>query len=95
MNTIYIISIILITLVTNASLSFMMPYMKANWNALYQRIKPKKNTHTTQPKQIEKLVIDIMKNKINNGLFTYHKKQMIREFVREEVVNYLNQIKNK
>ena len=93
MTTIYIILTILITLFLNASLSLAMPFMKIKWNALYQRIKPKKNTHTTQPKQIEKLVIGIMKDKINSGLFTYHKKQMIREFVREEVVNYLNEIK--
>ena len=95
MNIIYILSIILITLVTNASLSFAMPYMKANWNAFITRIKPKKNTPTPPTKLLEKLVIDIMKDKINTGLLTYHKQKMLREFVREEVVNYLNQIKNK
>jgi len=95
MNTIYILSIILITLVTNASLSFAMPYMKAQWNAFITRIKPKKHTPTPSTKQLEKLVIDIMKNKTNSGLLTYHKQKMLREFVREEVVNYLNQIKNK
>lgn len=95
MNTIYIISIILITLVTNASLSFMMPYMKAQWKAFITRTKRVSNTPTPPTKLLEKLVIDIMKNKINSGLLTYHKQKMIREFVREEVVNYLNQIKNK
>ena len=95
MNTIYILSIILITLVTNASLSFAMPYMKAKWNAFITRIKPKKHTPTPSTKHLEKLVIDIMKNKTNSGLLTYHKQKMLREFVREEVVNYLNQIKNK
>ena len=93
MTITYIILTILITLFLNASLSLAMPFMKIKWNTLYQRIKPRKHIHTTQPKQIEKLVIDIMKDKINSGLLTYHKKKMVREFVREEVVNYLNEIK--
>ena len=73
-----------------------MSYVKQRWNAFITRISRKKNTRkpSHQP-NIEAIVMKVIKEKINTGLLTYHKKQMIRDFVREEVINYLNELKNK
>lgn len=95
MTIIYTLSIIVITLILNASVTASMPYIKTKWKAFITRKKPKKHIPIALPKQLEELVVNIMKDKINNGLLTYHKKKMIREFVREEVVAYLNELKTK
>lgn len=73
-----------------------MPYVKQRWNTFITRISRKSNT----PKQssvdktmIDKMITKALKEKVNSGMFTYHRKQAIREIVREEVVNYLNELK--
>lgn len=78
------------------NLSKAMPYVKQRWNAFITRISRKSNT----PKQpiptkamIEKMITQVIKEKVNTGLFTYHKKQMIKDMVREEVIKYLNELK--
>ena len=95
MTIIYTLSIIVITLILNASITTSMPYIKAKWKTFITRKKRVSNTSAPSNKLLEKLVIDILKNKIDSGLLTYHKKKMIREFVREEVVAYLNELKTK
>jgi len=76
-----------------------MPYVKQRWNAFKDSIKRKLNTPKKQSSLnkniIEEIVTQVIKDKVNNGLLTYHKKQMIREIVREEVINYLNELKKK
>jgi hypothetical protein len=42
---------------------------------------------------VEKMVVKIIKEKVDSGLLTYHKKQMIKEIVREEVIKYLTELK--
>lgn len=75
-----------------------MPYMKQRWNAFITRISRKSNAPQQLPidkKILDKMVAQAIKDKVNNGLLTYHKKQMIRDIVREEVIKYLNELKNK
>ena len=87
MNTIYIISIILITLVTNASLSFMMPYMKANWNAFITRIKPKKNAS----KSVNCVALEQRVKELEQKI---HKRQNNqREAIRQEIRAILTELK--
>jgi len=73
-----------------------MPYMKQRWNAFITRISRKSNT-SKQPsidkKMLDKMITQAIKEKVNNGLLTYHKKQMIKDMVREEVIKYLNELK--
>ena len=89
MNIIYILSIILITLVTNASLSFAMPYMKANWNAFITRIKPKKNTYT-------RIDCSVLESRITKLEQKIHKRQNNqREAIRQEIRAILTELKNK
>jgi predicted secreted Zn-dependent protease len=99
MNIIYTLAVIVITLVLNVTITSSMPYIKQRWNAFITGIKRKLNTPKKQSSlnkdAIEELVTQVIKDKINNGLVTYHKKQMIREIVREEVINYLNELKKK
>jgi hypothetical protein len=99
MNIIYTLTVIIITLILNATISSSIPYVKQRWNAFITGIKRKLNTPKKQPvfdiHHPEELVTRIIKDKVNNGLLTYHKKQMIRGIVREEVINYLNELKKK
>jgi hypothetical protein len=41
------------------------------------------------------MITKALREKVNSGMFTYHRKQAIKEIVREEVINYLNELKNK
>jgi hypothetical protein len=61
---------------------------------LERRIQALENTQGLPDKKLtEKLVTNLIKEKTNSGLLTYHKKQMIRDMVREEVIKYLNELK--
>ena len=75
-----------------------MPYVKQRWNAFITRIKRKSNTSkqsSTDKVMIEKMITKALREKVNSGMFTYHRKQAIKEIVREEVINYLNELKKK
>jgi hypothetical protein len=75
-----------------------MPYMKQRWNAFITSIKRKSNApkqSSTDKVMIEKMITKALREKVNSGMFTYHRKQAIKEIVREEVINYLNELKNK
>ena len=89
MNTIYIISIILITLVTNASLSFVMPYMKTNWTAFITRIKRKLNT----PKPVNYVVLEQRVKELERKLTK--RESNYRQAIRQEITNILTELKNK
>lgn len=98
MNTIYIISIILITLVTNASLSFMMPYIKANWNAFITRIKRKFNT--PKPQGYYRTLIQVDCVALEQRVKELEKKitkreSNYRQAIRQEITNILIELKNK
>jgi len=89
MNTIYILIIIAITLVTNASLSFAMPYMKAQWKAFITRIKRKLNT----PKPVNCVALEQRVKKLEAK--SAQRQVNFKSRVREEVIEYLEQLKNK
>lgn len=95
MNWTFIIPIVVLTALLTAGIMSMIPLLK--WylpiyiTRLKTRFKPKPKSKPN--KDLELVVTKIIKDKVNNGLLTYHKKQMIREIVREEVINYLNELK--
>jgi len=89
MNTIYILIIILITLVTNASLSFAMPFMKTKWKAFITRIKRKFNT----PKPVDCMLLEQRVKKLEAK--SAQRQVNFKSRVREEVIEYLEQLKNK
>ncbi len=73
-----------------------MPSVIAWFKRTITRIPRKSNASKESPQtkaMIDKMITQAIKEKINSGLFTYHKKQMIREMVREEVIKYLNELK--
>ena len=89
MNTIYILIIIAITLVTNASLSFAMPFMKTKWKTFITRIKRKLNT----PKPVNCATLEQRVKELEKQ---YKQRQInFKQRVREEVIEYLEQLKNK
>ena len=87
MNIIYIISIILITLVTNASLSFAMPYMKAQWKAFITRIKRKLNT----PKPVNCVALEQRVKELERKLTK--RESNYRQAIRQEITNVLIELK--
>ncbi len=95
MNWTFIIPIVVLTALLTASIMQAIPLLKW-WIPVY--IKRFKTSLKPKPKSklnadLELIVTNIIKDKVNSGLLTYHKKQMIKEIVREEVINYLNQLK--
>lgn len=97
MNPMYIFPIIVITALLTATIMNVIPLLKW-WIPFY--IKRFKTSFKRKPapkcwskKDIEPIVVEIIKDKINSGLVSYHKKQMIKEIVQQEVINYLNQLK--
>ena len=91
MNIIYTLSIIIITLILNASVSYAMPFMKSKINAFITRIKRKLNAPNKTDirlnefdKQIDTLTKRVMK--VNEG-----NRELIRKVVRE----YLEELQNK
>jgi hypothetical protein len=89
MTTIYIILTILITLIINASLSLAMPFMKIKWNALHQRIEPKKDTRTRIDCSVLESRIAILERKV------YKRSMNQRNAIRQEIKNILTELKNK
>ena len=89
MNTIYTLSIIAITLILNTSVSYAMPFMKSKINAFISAIKRKFNT----PKPVDCM---LLKQRVAELESQYKQRQInFRQRVREEVKNYLNELKNK
>ena len=89
MNTIYTLSIILITLILNASVSYAMPFMKSKINAFITSIKRKFNTSkpvdcTLLEQRVAELEVQYKQRQIN-----------FKQRVKDEVKNYLNELKNK
>jgi hypothetical protein len=95
MNWTYIIPIVVLTALITASITSMIPLLKWYLPVYITRLKTrfKSKPKSKSNKDLELVVTKIIKDKVNNGLLTYHKKQMIREIVREEVINYLNELK--
>jgi hypothetical protein len=87
MNIIYIISIILITLVTNASLSFAMPYMKAQWKAFITHKKRKLNT----PKPVNCVALEQRVKELEQKIYKRQNNQ--REAIRQEIRAILTELK--
>ena len=89
MNTIYTLSIIVITLILNASVSFAMPLMKSKINAFITSIKHKFNT----PKPVDCMLLEQRVAELEKQ---YKQRQInFKQRVREEVIEYLEQLKNK
>jgi hypothetical protein len=91
MNIIYTLSIIIITLILNTSVSYAMPFMKSKINAFIGGIKRKLNAPNKTDirlnefdKQIDTLTKRVMK--VNEG-----NRELIRKVVRE----YLEELQNK
>ena len=89
MNTIYILIIIAITLVTNASLSFAMPYMKAQWKAFITRIKRKLNTS----KPVNCVALEQRVKELERKLTK--RESNYRQAIRQEITSILIELKNK
>ncbi len=89
MNTIYILIIISITLVTNASLSFAMPYMKAQWKAFITRIKRKLNT----PKPVNCIALEQRVKELEKKITK--RESNYRQAIRQEITSILIELKNK
>ena len=87
MNTIYILSIIAITLVTNASLSFAMPYMKAQWKTFITRIKRKLNT----PKPVNCVALEQRVKELERKLTK--RESNYRQAIRQEITSILIELK--
>jgi hypothetical protein len=87
MNTIYILIIIAITLVTNASLSFAMPFMKTKINAFISATKRKLNT----PKPVNCVALEQrvkeLEKKVNKRESNY------RQAIRQEITSILIELK--
>ena len=97
MNWTFIIPIVLLTALVTVSIMQAIPLLKW-WIPFYIKrfktsFKPKPAPKCWSKKDIEPIVTEIIKDKINSGLVSYHKKQMIKEIVQQEVINYLNQLK--
>ena len=89
MNTIYTLSIILITLILNASVTWAMPFMKTKWYAFITRTKLKLNA----PKPVN---CTLLEQRVVELETQYKQRQNnFKQRVREEVIEYLEQLKNK
>ena len=89
MNTIYTLSIILITLILNASVTWAMPFMKTKWHAFISRIKRKLNA----PKPVDCILLEQrvaeLEKKVTKRESNY------RQAIRQEITNILIELKNK
>jgi len=89
MNTIYTLSIILITLILNASVTWAMPFMKTKWQAFITLTKRKLNA----PKPVDCILLE---QRVADLESQYKQRQTnFRQRVKDEVKNYLNELKNK
>jgi len=89
MNTIYILIIILITLVTNASLSFAMPFMKTKWKALIKRYFTRIKRQPPIDCTLLASRVAILEKKLIKRESNY------RQAIRQEITNILIELKNK
>ena len=89
MNTIYTLIIIAITLVTNASLSFAMPFMKTKWKAFITRTKRKLNT----PKPVNCVALEQRVKELERKLTK--RESNYRQAIRQEITSILIELKNK
>jgi hypothetical protein len=87
MNTIYILIIIAITLVTNASLSFAMPFMKTKINAFITRIKRKLNA----PKPVNCVALEQRVKELERKLTK--RESNYRQAIRQEITSILIELK--
>ena len=89
MNTIYTLSIILITLILNASVTWAIPFMKTKWHAFISRIKRKLNA----PKPVDCILLEQrvaeLEKKVTKRESNY------RQAIRQEITNILIELKNK
>jgi hypothetical protein len=87
MNTIYTLSIILITLILNASVTWAMPFMKTKWQAFITLTKRKLNA----PKPVDCILLE---QRVADLESQYKQRQTnFRQRVKDEVKNYLNELK--
>lgn len=93
MNIIYILSIIVITLFINASVSIAIPYLKPKYNAFITRIK---RVLTRKPKQtIDATTLVTLIQRIESIEKRLDKRQEnYRKAMREEIKNILLELKN-
>jgi hypothetical protein len=89
MNTIYILIIIAITLVTNASLSFAMPFMKSKINAFISATKRKLNT----PKPVDCVALEQRIKELEKKITK--RESNYRQAIRQEITSILIELKNK
>ncbi len=89
MNTIYILIIIAITLVTNASLSFAMPFMKSKYKAFITRIKRKLNI----PKPVNCVALEQRVKELEKKITK--RESNYRQAIRQEITSILIELKNK
>ena len=89
MNTIYTLSIILITLILNASVTWAIPFMKTKWHAFITRTKRKLNA----PKPVDCILLEQRVAELEYKL--KQRQNNFKQRVREEVIEYLEQLKNK
>ena len=87
MNTIYTLSIILITLILNASVSYAMPFMKSKINAIIARTKRKLNA----PKPVDCMILEQRVEELEKQY--KHRQINFKQSVRDEVKIYLNELK--
>ena len=86
MNTIYTLSIILITLILNASVTWAMPFMKTKWHAFITRTKRKLNA----PKPVDCILLEQRVVELEYKL--KQRQNNFKQRVREEVIEYLEQL---
>jgi hypothetical protein len=87
MNTIYTLSIILITLILNASVSYAMPFMKSKINAFIARTKRKLNA----PKPVDCMILEQRVEELEKQY--KHRQINFKQRVRDEVKIYLEELK--
>ena len=87
MNTIYTLSIILITLILNASVSYAMPFMKSKINAFIARTKRKLNAS----KPVDCMILEQRVKELEKQY--KHRQINFKQRVRDEVKIYLEELK--
>jgi hypothetical protein len=87
MNTIYTLSIILITLILNASVTWAMPFMKTKWHAFITRTKRKLNA----PKPVDCILLEQRVIELEKKI--EKRRHNDRNAIREEIKNVLLQLK--
>ena len=89
MNTIYTLSIILITLILNASVTWAMPFMKTKWQAFITLTKRKLNS----PKPVDCILLEQRVKELEKKITK--RESNYRQAIRQEITNILIELKNK